>query len=536
MNFVKRFESTVKECWDKPAIGDYGKNLHTYASLAKDIEILRIVCDACGLKPGDKIAINAKNCYEWSLIFMAATMLGYTSVLILNGSTPSTIQYIMQKARCKFLFTEKSTHAGLDFDAMPDLMGILDLHTMELLSVRGDRVELYLLREKLFHKHHKEGFRQEDILYNERSMDELCCIIYTSGSTGNPKGVMLTGQNFQNYASRIPQMFPMGRGDSHINILPFAHLFGLAYDILAPLCLGMSVSILLNAPSPTNLSKAFAEIKPRMLFAVPMVINKFVNYVIGKDTLADPTMLREKVMTAFGGKVEGIMSAGAASSLDMEDLMVTRLHLPYTTGYGLTECAPLITLSESNDYERGSCGKVLPDMDEFRIVSSDPQKIPGEIQVKTSFLFNGYYLNEEATNEAFTSDGWFKTGDIGTIDKKGHVFISGRCKNMLLTSNGQNIYPEEVEAILNNMPFVAESLILQRKETFGAVIVPNAEGLSISDSTLNTVMSQNIVILNNKIPTYSKISWYKIVKDPFEKTPKGTIKRFMYQEKENKNN
>ena len=533
VNFISKFESTVKECWDMPAIGDYGKSIASYGQLARDIEVLRMVCDASGMKPGDRIALNGRNCYGWALIFMAATVLGYTSVLILHGSTSDTVERIVKKAGCKILFTEKATYAGMDFEAMPDLMGVVDVHTMELLAARGNRVGLYLLRERLFHAHYREGFRITDLHYEERSMDDLCCVIYTSGSTGNPKGVMLTGQNFQNYVDRIPQMFPMQRGDTHLNTLPFAHLFGLAYDTLAPLCLGQSVYILLDAPSPSVLGKALRDIHPEMLFVVPMVLNKLISSVIGRDINNIGEKAGEKVRDALGGHIKGIMSAGAAASLDMEDLMVNRLRLPYVTGYGLTECAPLITLSQTDSYVRGSCGKVLPDMDGFRIDSPDPQNIPGELQVKSKFLFAGYYLNEEATMDAFTKDGWFHTGDVGTIDAGGHVILSGRCKNMLLTSNGQNVYPEEIETILNAMPFVSESLIVQRRESFGALIVPDAEGESISGSTLEMVMNQNIAILNGKIPTYSKISWYRIEKEPFEKTPKGSIKRFIYQDKEN---
>ena len=548
MNFIKRFESTVRECWDKPAIGEYEKEHATYGQFAHGIETFRMVCDSIGLKPGDRIAINAGNSYCWALVFMASTVLGYTSVLILKGCTPDTVQGITHNAGCKVLFTEKPTFAGMQFEQLPGLLGVVDLQSMELLAARGNKPELYLLRDKLFSARHRHGFGPEDVSYMERNMEDLCCVIYTSGSTGNPKGVMLTGQNFQNYVDYIPGMFQMEKDDSHVNMLPFAHLFGLAYDMLAPLCLGQTVTIITARPTPSLLGKVLREIRPATLFFVPMVLNKYVTSVIGKNLKSREgrmmlenwesysewfEVLKGKVIEALGGNVRKIMSAGAAASLDMEDIMVKVLRLPYVTGYGLTECAPLITLSRTESYRRGSCGKVL-DWVKIRIDSPDERKVPGEILAKSKFVFGGYYLNPEATAEAFTKDGWFRTGDMGTIDEEGHVMLSGRCKNMLLTSNGQNVYPEEIEAILGNMPFVSESLIVQRKETFGALIVPSHEVAGMSEEDLNTIMDSNIAMLNARIPTYERITWWRLEREPFEKTPKGSIKRFVYQDKENR--
>ena len=548
MNFIKRFESTVKECWDKPAIGEYGKEHATYGRFAHEIEMFRMVCDSIGIRRGDRIAINAGNSYCWSLVFMASTVLGYTSVLVLKGSTPDTVQGITRKAGCKVLFTEKATFAGMQFEQMPDLLGVIDLRSMELLAARGNKPTLYLLRDKLFSVKHRHGFGPDDASYRERAMDELCSVIYTSGSTGNPKGVMLTGQNFQNYVEHIPEMFQMERDDAHVNMLPFAHLFGLAYDILAPLCLGQTVTIITDRPTPTVLGKALREIRPATLFVVPMVLNKYVTSVIGKNLKSREgrmmlenredyqewfDVLRRKVMEALGGRVRKIMSAGAAASLDMEDIMVKVLRLPYVTGYGLTECAPLITLSRTESYRRGSCGEVL-EWVSIKIDSPDEHSVPGEILARGKFVFGGYYLNPEATAEAFTEDGWFHTGDMGTIDEEGHVMLSGRCKNMLLTSNGQNVYPEEIETVLGSMPFVAESLIVQRKETFGALIVPSPEVAGMSEDDVSIVMESNIAMLNSRIPTYERITWWRLEREPFEKTPKGSIKRFIYQDRENR--
>lgn len=544
-HFIERFENSVKECWNNNALTDYRNETYTYSQVAKEIATMHLVWKAAGLTTGDKISLNARSSANWAKTFMAATSGGYVAVQLFNGFTPVDAQKFTHHSDSKILFTEKAIFDGMDFEAMPQLVAAFDMKNFELLASRGDFAQIYAKRENLFTAAYPNGFTPESVAYTKLGMDELCCINYTSGSTGNPKGVMLTVRNISSNVEMIPVHFPYRRGDNYLSILPFAHIFGLLYDMVGCMCIGMHVTVLGMIPAPSILKDAMQQVKPHVIMMVPLVLSKMAEYAIGEFVhsntgsarLADHEnhkefcqALRTILLSYLGGNCEVIVTGGAAIPDSLEELLITKLDMPLVTGYGMTECAPTIALGHLGNYKLKSCGEIVERM-ETRIDSPDPHKTIGELWVKGDNCFIGYYKNPDADKEVFTEDGWFKTGDLGIIDNDNTLFLVGRCKSMLLASNGQNVYPEEIEVKLNNLPYVAESIIVQRGEKFVALIVPNADLLAndgVSAETLTGIMNRNIETLNTQIPTYSPISDYELRNEPFAKTPKGSIKRYMY--------
>lgn len=544
-HFIERFENSVKECWNNNALTDYRNETYTYSQVAKEIATMHLVWKAAGLTTGDKISLNARSSANWAKTFMAATSGGYVAVQLFNGFTPIDAQKFTHHSDSKILFTEKAIFDGMDFEAMPQLVAAFDMKNFELLASRGDFAQIYAKRENLFTAAYPNGFTPESVAYTKLGMDELCCINYTSGSTGNPKGVMLTVRNISSNVEIIPVHFPYRRGDNYLSILPFAHIFGLLYDMVGCMCIGMHVTVLGMIPAPSILKDAMQQVKPHVIMMVPLVLSKMAEYAIGEFVhsntgsarLADHEnhkefcqALRTILLSYLGGNCEVIVTGGAAIPDSLEELLITKLDMPLVTGYGMTECAPTIALGHLGNYKLKSCGEIVERM-ETRIDSPDPQKTIGELWVKGDNCFIGYYKNPDADKEVFTEDGWFKTGDLGIIDNDNTLFLVGRCKSMLLASNGQNVYPEEIEVKLNNLPYVAESIIVQRGEKFVALIVPNADLLAndgVSAETLTGIMNRNVETLNTQIPTYSLISDYELRNEPFAKTPKGSIKRYMY--------
>ena len=524
---------------------DYRNGTYTYSQVAKEIATMHLVWKAAGLTTGDKISLNARSSANWAKTFMAATSGGYVAVQLFNGFTPADTQKFVHHSDSKILFTEKAIFDGMDFEAMPQLVAAFDMKNFELLASRGDFAQIYANRENLFTAAYPNGFTPESVAYTKLGMDELCCINYTSGSTGNPKGVMLTVRNISSNVEMIPVHFPYRRGDNYLSILPFAHIFGLLYDMVGCMCIGMHVTVLGMIPAPSILKDAMQQVKPHVIMMVPLVLSKMAEYAIGEFVhsntgsarLADHEnhkefcqALRTILLSYLGGNCEVIVTGGAAIPDSLEELLITKLDMPLVTGYGMTECAPTIALGHLGNYKLKSCGEIVERM-ETRIDSPDPQKTIGELWVKGENCFIGYYKNPDADKEVFTEDGWFKTGDLGIIDNDNTLFLVGRCKSMLLASNGQNVYPEEIEVKLNNLPYVAESIIVQRGEKFVALIVPNADLLAndgVSAETLTGIMNRNVETLNTQIPTYSLISDYELRNEPFAKTPKGSIKRYMY--------
>ena len=536
-NFVRRFVNSAKRCWNSPALDDYRVSSITYGDLMADIERLLILWNTSGLDKGDKIALNARSSANWAKVFMAAQIGGYVSVQIFKGFTPADTMGLVCHSGARILYTEKAIFSKMDFGKMPALIAALDVNTGELLASRGTFAGAFAKTESMFSEAHPDGLSPDDVSMPETGLDDLSAIMYTSGSTGNPKGVMLVNRNISANLYTIERHFPYREGECYVSILPFSHIFGMVYDMLVPLSLGMHLVILGVPPAPTNLIPAMNVYKPHVFFAVPLVLEKLLDSTVGdylkSGVMPDWKNLRAIFMQALGGNIELFASGGAAIDETLEKLLVRKLKVPFITGYGMTEAAPTISLGDYGDYCLRECGKVREEVVQMKIDSADGAGIPGEILLKGPVVFKGYYNNEEATRKAFTPDGWFRTGDVAVLEDGMRVFIVGRCKNMILRSNGQNVFPEEIEVILNSLPYVSESIVIEKKGRLSAIIVPKSDEVAndnISAKSLQGIMQKNIRHLNSRIPAYSAVSGFRLQYEPFAKTPKGTIKRFMYTE------
>ena len=576
-NLTQLFEDSVKAHWSAAALSDYQVRTETYGELARNIARLHLVWQTIGLQEGDKIAINAKSSVHWSEVFLAALTGGYVSVQLYNAFLPADVQQLVNHSDSKILYTEKKSFASMAFDEMPNVVAVLDTDTLELLAAADEARRAYEQADTLLTAAYPQGYSAADVHFHHRDLDDVCAIMYTSGSTGNPKGVMLTARNFSWNVEAFQTHIPYCAGDNYVSILPYAHIFGLTCDLITPMCTGMHTIILGRLPIPSVVVEIMQAYSPKIFFAVPLVLAKMVEYVVGgrpsddcqiadaerplslkdrasrcqtdnaarSETVEQQSeqyyrMLREKVMAALGGKIEVFATGGAAIPPAIEQLLAFRIGMPFITGYGMSECAPLLSLGHVGRYKAKSCGETIESL-QVRIASSDPEHIPGEFQVKGECVFAGYYKNPEATAEAFTEDGWFRTGDLGTLDKDSTLFLVGRCKNMLLSTNGQNIYPEEIEVLLNSLPGVQESVVVQREHLLHAVIVPKEDGslpqpslkggseVSPAMQQLNAIMEENLRNLNSRLPQYAQVKTFELRFEPFAKTPKGSIKRYLYQ-------
>jgi len=544
-NFTKLFEHAARENWDAPALSNFRKDTITYRQLAERIDTLDLIWKKAGLQRGDKIAINTRPCALGASIYYAAVSKGYVAVEIYNAFTPADTQKLVNHSDSKILYTEKHTFEQMDYAQMPSVLCAIDCATGEVLASREGVGELYARGAEILAERYPAGMKPEDFRVADVDLDDVCAILYTSGSTGNPKGVMLTYRNDTANVQAITPGFPFHRGENYLSLLPHAHSFGLMCDVVIPLTLGMHVTVLGLPPIPSNVKDALMEVRPRIFYGVPLIFVKLIEYILGPDIHSAEgqekfkeyekypeycKMLYDKLMRETGGKIEVFATGGSAIPSEVESLLVYKLKVPFITGYGLTELAPIVSYGKVGKYVPKSCGEYLPEVMEIRIDSPDPEHIAGELYIKGDVVFKGYYKNPESTAEVLR-DGWFRTGDIGTVDKDNNVFLLGRSKNMILTENGQNVYPEEIEVILNELPYVAESIVLQRDHRIVALIVPNMAQLDnagLGADGLDAIMRQNIAFLNSKLPAYSAVNDFELRFEPFSKTPKGSIRRFMY--------
>jgi long-chain acyl-CoA synthetase len=544
----KMFEESVKKNWDCPALSDYkGITLH-YRDVARRIEKLHIIFSMCGLNKGDKVAICSKNQANWGVVFMSCLTYGAVPVPLLHEFKPGNIHYLVNHSESRILFAGDVMWENLSQSEMPNLEAVIQITDFSLLY--ANKGEIIHAREHLnefFGQKYPRSFSPEDIhYYYEESPDKLAMINYTSGTSGFSKGVMIPYRALISNVLFAIEVEPhMNNQSNVVSMLPTAHMYGFMFEFLFEMMVGAHVHFLTRIPSPRIIVEAFETIKPNIIISVPLIIEKIyrqkllpvINRTDMKVLLKLPVIdqkiearIKDELVKAFGGSFKEVIVGGAAFNKEADEFF-KRIKFPYTVGYGMTECAPIITYAPFEKTKLFSCGKAAPRM-QIRIDSSDEHNVAGEIQVKGDNVMLGYYKNKEATAASFTDDGWFKTGDMGVIDYDGYLFIKGRCKNMILGPSGQNIYPEEIESMVNSMPYVLESLVIDDVGKLVALIYPDMELAArdnMNHAALKTRLDENIVLLNTELPAYSQISAIKIMPEEFEKTPKRSIKRYMYQ-------
>ena len=541
-------EKSIVDHWDKDALTDYKGQTLQYHDVARKIEKVHILFENSGVQRGDKIAICGRNSSQWTVAFIATLTYGCIAVPILHEFMPDQIHNIVNHSDAKLLFAGDHVAGSIDAMQMPHLEGIIRNSDYSIILSRTDK--LTYAREhlnELYGKKFPKYFRKEHVqYYHEQSPDELALINYTSGTTGFSKGVMIPYRAlWSNYDFACQAMGNhLKPGDNVISILPMAHMYGMAFEFSYEFIRGCHVYYLNRVPSPAIIAQAFAEVKPRIIIAVPLVIEKIIRkkvfpkvqtprmrLLLQMPVIAQKVreMICEEVKKAFGGNFFEIIIGGAAFNQEVEQFL-HRINFPYTVGYGATECAPIICYADWRNFVPGSCGRAAKNM-QVRIDSPDPENIPGEILTRGLNVMLGYYKNEEATRETLDAQGWYHTGDLGTMDEDGNVYINGRSKNMLLSANGQNIYPEEIEDKLNSMTLVVESVVVQRESQLVALVHPDldeARNMGFNMNDLQDIMNQNLAGLNQMLPAYEKVSEIIIHKEEFAKTPKKSIKRYLY--------
>ena len=544
--FIDYIEQSIIKNWDRDALTDYKGITLQYKDVARKIAKFHIVLESAGIQPGDKIAVCGRNSAHWAVTFLATITYGAVIVPILHEFKADNIHNIVNHSEAKLLFVGDQAWENLNEDAMPLLEGIASLADFSSLVSRNEKLTYaFEHRNAIYGQRYPKNFRPEHICYRKDRPEELAIINYTSGTTGYSKGVMLPYRSIWSNVAYCFEMLPVKPGDHIVSMLPMGHVFGMVYDFLYGFSAGAHIYFLTRMPSPKIISQSFSEIKPRVISCVPLIVEKIikkdilpkVDSKIGKLLLKVPivndkikSLARQAAMEIFGGNFDEIIIGGAPFNAEVEAFL-KKIGFPYTIAYGMTECGPIICSSRWENLKLASCGKATTRM-EVKIDSPDSKTHAGEIICKGANLMLGYYKNQEATAQIIDVNGWLHTGDLGTIDEEGNVTVRGRSKNLLLTSSGQNIYPEEIESKLNNMPYVAESLIVLQHDKLVALIYPDfddafAHGLQQTD--IQKVMEQNRIELNQQLPNYSQISKIKIHFEEFEKTAKKSIKRFMYQ-------
>lgn len=546
-SFIELIEQSIRNNWNQDALTDYKGITLQYKDVARKIEKLHILFEHIGIKPGDKIALCGRNSANWTATFLGIITYGAVAVPILHEFKADNVHNIVNHSEARMLFVGDQVWENFNEAAMPHLDGIIELKNFDLVVSRSK--ELSYIREHLneeFGKRYPCRFRAEQVNYRRELPDELAVINYTSGTTGYSKGVMLPYRSILSNIIHIHDKVGLKPGDRIVSMLPLGHIFGLVFDFLYGMTVGAHLWFLTRMPSPKIIAESFAEIRPRVIACVPLIVEKIfkknilpkVDNRMGKLLLKLPIIsdrikeqIRQQAMEVFGGNFIEIVVGGAPFNPEVEAFL-RKINFPYTIAYGMTECAPLICHSRWDEILYTSCGKTVANM-ETRVLSSDPEKIPGELVCKGANVMLGYYKNEEATAQTIDKDGWLHTGDMAIKDKEGNIFIKGRCKNMLLTASGQNIYPEEIEARLNNMPFVNESLvILSGDKLIALVYADNEEAYAQGFNTkqLEEAIENNRIELNKVLPAYCQITRVKLYPEEFEKTAKKSIKRFLYQD------
>ena len=547
-SFLAFLEESIKKNWDLDALTDYKGATLQYKDVARKIEKLHILLEESGVKPGDKVALCGRNCSHWGVAFLAILTYGAVAVPILHEFKPDNVHHIVNHSEARLLFVGDVAWENLNEAEMPALEGIILMTDFTLCVCRSEK--LAYAREHLnemFGKKFPRNFRREHVEYRRDLPEELAIINYTSGTTSFSKGVMLPYRVIWSNTQFAFEVLSLKPGDRVISMLPMAHMYGLAFEFIYEMCCGCHIYFLTRMPSPKIIFQAFEEVKPSIVISVPLIIEKIIkkNVLPKLETLKMKILLkvpiindkikaavRDHMIQAFGGNFYEVIIGGAAFNQDVEKLLKS-IDFPYTVGYGMTECGPIICYEDWKKFKPGSCGKAAPRM-EVKIDSADPQNIVGEILTRGDNVMLGYFKNPEATAQVIDKDGWLHTGDLGIMDADGNVTIKGRSKNMLLGPSGQNIYPEEIEDRINNMPYVCESIVIQQEDhKLAALIYPDfdaAYSQGMSNEDIEKAMENNRIELNNELPAYSQISRIRIFPEEFEKTPKKSIKRFLYQD------
>jgi len=543
MHYFSRLQNTIKNNWSGIALANYRGESFTFGDLATQIARFHVFFKTVGLKKGDKVALCAKNSARWGITFFAANTYEAVLVPILADFHPESVNSLVAHSESKVLLTDTDIWNKLDIAKMPQVQAVFSSSDFSLLYAADDKIRQACDNlDDLFAAEYPEGFTADHVAYPVDNDKELAIINYTSGTTSAPKGVMLRYECISENVSFGQKRLPCGPGDTLVSMLPMAHMYGMMFELIYPACNGAAVYYLGKTPTPALLLGAMKEVKPYLVITVPLVMEKIfkskvapiINKPVMKVACAIPGVnslifkkIRNTLLEAFGGRIREIVMGGAALNPDVEKWF-RRFKLPFTVGYGMTEAAPLLAYEDWWEFASKSCGKAV-DSVEVRIDSEDPYNKVGEIQARGISLMSGYYKNEEATAAAFTADGWMRTGDLGLLDRKGNIYIKGRSKNMILSANGQNIYPEEIEAVLNNQPYVIESVVVDRGAKLVALVYPDRDAAKAEAVELESYKTVLMAEVNKSMPLYSKINLVEFMEQPFEKTPKMSIKRFMYK-------
>ena len=550
VHFLNYVDEAIKKNWNKPAVSNYGANTYTYGEMAATMEKMHVLFGKCGIKKGDKIALCAKNSAEWCISFLAIVSYDAVAVPLLPDFLPSNVADLTRLSGSRMLLLDSNIYDALSrdgilpqFELFDDFLGLVDVVSLDAVSGSSkEMVKKCADAKSAFAKKYPGGVSVNDVDFCKDDVESLALISYTSGTSSAPKGVMLRAKSISGNIEVARGLISQMENGKVLSMLPLAHIMGLSFDFIFTLAGGCHLNILTAKPTPARLLAALADVKPFMFITVPLLIEKiFRSKVIPvlkkpamRFVLAIPGLrslvikkIRSKVLSVFGENIEyaGLFVGGAAIGKDVDDVM-QMLKIPYVVGYGMTECGPLISYKGWSHPMIGNSGDVAAPTIEARIDSRHPSRIPGEIQVRGDVVTEGYYNNPEATAAAFTSDGWLKTGDMAIRDRKGHIYIKGRCKNMILTGSGQNIYPEEIEEMINSLPMVVESLVVSRKFAIVAMVVVDKDVVNSDEKRAE--VERLVFALNSKLPSYSQISICEQRTEPFAKTPKQSIKRFMY--------